>query len=141
MWGQRADASVYTFTTSDKKVLDNFRALLKKNLTDHELLEAMNSDSASVLSIDRRKYEKGDNSMVDASKWEKGNISEAVSDGKTTIVRHLLKKFSNLEFSISACSRPKRNLEIDGKDYYFLSVDEFKKRIFTKQRFVYWGWF
>jgi len=87
MWGQRADASVYTFTTSDKKVLDNFRALLKKNLTDHELLEAMNSDSASVLSIDRRKYEKGDNSMVDASKWEKGNISEAVSDGKTTIVR------------------------------------------------------
>lgn len=87
MWGPRVDASIYTFNTTNKKVLDDFRALLKRNLTDHELLEEMNNDSTSVLSVDRRKYEKGDNAMVDAAKWEKGIISEALSDGKTSIVR------------------------------------------------------
>jgi len=42
--------------------------------------------------------------------------------GKTTIVKSLLENISSLEFSISACSRPKRENEIDGKDYYFLSL-------------------
>jgi len=64
-------------------------------------------------------------------------LSAPSGAGKTTIVRHLLKKFPNLEFSISACSRPKRNLEVDGKDYYFLSVDEFKNRI-ANNEFIEW---
>lgn len=87
MWGQRADASVYTLNTSDKKVLDQFRSLLKKGLTDHELLESINNDSTSILSVDRRKYEKGDNSMVDNAKWNKGETAEIAVDGKTTIVK------------------------------------------------------
>ena len=49
--------------------------------------------------------------------------------GKTTIVRHLLNQNYNLEFSISACSRAKRGHEVDGKDYYFLSVEAFKNKI------------
>ncbi len=49
--------------------------------------------------------------------------------GKTTIVRHLLGVYPRLAFSISASSRQKREGEIDGEDYYFLSVEEFKKRI------------
>ncbi len=50
--------------------------------------------------------------------------------GKTTLVRHLLEqKELNLAFSISAASRDARDGEIDGKDYYFLGVEEFKKRI------------
>jgi guanylate kinase len=57
--------------------------------------------------------------------------------GKTTIVRHLLNKFSNLEFSISACTRAKRENETDGKDYYFLSVEEFKEKI-KKNEFIEW---
>lgn len=57
--------------------------------------------------------------------------------GKTTIVRHLLTIFNTLEFSISACSRQKREGEIDGKDYYFLSPEEFKRRI-EKDDFVEW---
>lgn len=48
--------------------------------------------------------------------------------GKTTIVRHLLAKFSNLAFSVSATNRNRREYEIDGKDYYFLSTDEFLRR-------------
>ncbi len=49
--------------------------------------------------------------------------------GKTTIVQNILKAELGLEFSISACSRPKRESELDGKDYYFLGVEGFKERI------------
>ncbi|HSZ25872.1 MAG TPA: guanylate kinase [Cytophagaceae bacterium] len=50
--------------------------------------------------------------------------------GKTTIVKHLLANNPNLGFSISACTRDRRGrAEQNGKDYYFLSPDEFKKRI------------
>ncbi|MBC7864677.1 MAG: guanylate kinase [Bacteroidia bacterium] len=58
--------------------------------------------------------------------------------GKTTIVRHLLKKFSDqIEFSISATSRPRRGVEENGKDYYYLSHDEFIKKI-ENEEFLEW---
>ena len=58
--------------------------------------------------------------------------------GKTTIVRHLLEKYSSkLSFSISATTRPRREKEIDGKDYYFLSEEEFKVLI-DEDRLVEW---
>ena len=57
--------------------------------------------------------------------------------GKTTIVQHLLSKTPGLEFSVSACSRPMRKDETNGVDYYFISVDEFKKKIENKE-FVEW---
>ncbi|QKG80123.1 guanylate kinase [Tenuifilum thalassicum] len=57
--------------------------------------------------------------------------------GKTTIVKHLLEKFPQLEFSISACSRKPRDGEIHGKDYYFLTVEEFKEKI-ERGEFVEW---
>ncbi len=53
--------------------------------------------------------------------------------GKTTIVHHLLKKIPNLEFSISATTRPSRGNEKNGKDYYFISKEEFLHRIAKKQ--------
>ncbi len=49
--------------------------------------------------------------------------------GKTTIVRHLLATYDELAFSVSATNRKIRDHETDGKDYYFLSTQEFKKRI------------
>lgn len=57
--------------------------------------------------------------------------------GKTTIVHHLLDVFPQLEFSVSACSRPKRKGETHGVDYYFLTVDEFKEKI-KNNEFVEW---
>jgi guanylate kinase len=65
-------------------------------------------------------------------------FSAPSGSGKTTIVRHLLgiEKF-NLEFSISATSREKRGEEVDGKDYYFLSADEFKSKI-KNNEFLEW---
>ena len=57
--------------------------------------------------------------------------------GKTTIVRHLLKKYDFLGFSVSATSRPKREKEIDGKDYYFLSQEKFRQKV-KEDAFVEW---
>jgi len=64
-------------------------------------------------------------------------ISAPSGAGKTTIVRHLLNSGLNLSFSISATTRPLGSDEIDGKDYFFLTVPEFKKRI-DSEEFVEW---
>ena len=65
--------------------------------------------------------------------------------GKTTIVTHLLETFNKLEFSVSATYRAPRGKEVDGKDYYFLSTKEFKKRVknneFVEYEEVYPGSF
>ena len=55
--------------------------------------------------------------------------------GKTTIVHRLLKKIPNLEFSISATTRERRGDEVNKKDYYFISKEEFLHRI-AKKHFV-----
>ena len=57
--------------------------------------------------------------------------------GKTTVIRHLLESDLPLEFSISATSRAMRGGEKDGKDYYFLSLDVFKKKI-AENSFLEW---
>ena len=57
--------------------------------------------------------------------------------GKTTIVRHLLNQNLGLEFSISATSRAMRHTETNGKDYYFLSSEEFKAKI-DNNEFLEW---
>ncbi|MEL7248710.1 MAG: guanylate kinase [Bacteroidota bacterium] len=57
--------------------------------------------------------------------------------GKTTIVRHLLSKFPELAFSISATTRTKRDHEQDGHDYYFITPEEFLHRI-KEGDFVEW---
>ena len=65
-------------------------------------------------------------------------FSAPSGSGKTTIVHHLLKEENlNLDFSISATSRDKRGQELDGKDYYFISLEEFKKHI-DQDDFVEW---
>ena len=58
--------------------------------------------------------------------------------GKTTIVKHLLHINPQLSFSISACTRDKRGRnETHGKDYYFITPDEFRKKI-DEDAFVEW---
>src|ERR1035437_7994973 len=64
-------------------------------------------------------------------------ISAPSGAGKTTIVKHLLSVFPGLEFSISACSRPKREKEAEGKDYYFITTDQFRDKIF-REEFIEW---
>jgi guanylate kinase len=53
--------------------------------------------------------------------------------GKTTIVHHLLKQIPQLAFSVSATTRQKRGEEVHGKDYYFISKEDFLHRIAQKE--------
>lgn len=65
-------------------------------------------------------------------------FSAPSGSGKTTIVRHLLKQDNlNLEFSVSATSRSPRGEEVHGKDYYFMSLKDFKQHIKAKD-FLEW---
>lgn len=64
-------------------------------------------------------------------------ISAPSGSGKTAIVRRLLTLDLNLAFSISATSRKPRNSEIDGKDYYFISPEDFSNRI-KRGDFIEW---
>src|SRR6187402_2193988 len=65
-------------------------------------------------------------------------FSAPSGSGKTTIVHHLLNTNPDLGFSISASTRDRRGrTEENGKDYYFLSPEEFKKKIDTDE-FIEW---
>ena len=65
-------------------------------------------------------------------------FSAPSGSGKTTIVRHLLAQSElNLEFSISAATRELRGEEVHGKDYYFMSIADFKKHI-KADDFIEW---
>ncbi|WP_194766177.1 guanylate kinase [Tamlana sp. I1] len=78
---------------------------------------------------------------MDQKNNKKGKLivfSAPSGSGKTTIVRHLLGvEDLNLEFSISATSREKRGTEEHGKDYYFLSAEDFKNKI-KNDEFLEW---
>jgi guanylate kinase len=64
-------------------------------------------------------------------------VSAPSGAGKTTIVHRLMTEIPALAFSISACSRSARPMEQEGKDYYFLGVEGFKKAI-ENQEFIEW---
>src|SRR5690606_24875453 len=64
-------------------------------------------------------------------------ITAPSGSGKTSIVRHLMKKFPILAFSISATTRPPRHNEKDGVDYHFIPEESFKQMIHNKE-FLEW---
>jgi len=70
-------------------------------------------------------------------------FSAPSGSGKTTLVQHLLTKFPKLRFSVSATTRPPRAYEKNGKDYYFISKEEFEAKIalqdFVEYEQVYQG--
>lgn len=64
-------------------------------------------------------------------------VSAPSGAGKTSIVRHLLDAVPELKFSISATTRNKRDYEVDGKDYYFITPEQFKERL-ANDEFLEW---
>ena len=64
-------------------------------------------------------------------------ISAPSGTGKTTICRYLLGKFSNLKLSISATTREPRKKEENGVDYFFITKEQFEKKITDKQFLEY----
>ena len=72
-------------------------------------------------------------------------FSAPSGSGKSTIVHHILDLHPEMEFSVSATSRPLRGAEVHGVDYYFLTEDDFRSRIaadgFVEYEEVYPGRF
>jgi guanylate kinase len=73
-----------------------------------------------------------------------GNVSDKIliitapsGAGKTSVTTHLLKRFPQLGFSVSAATRPRRQNEIDGVDYYFMSLEDFQHKI-KNNEFIEW---
>ena len=64
-------------------------------------------------------------------------ITAPSGSGKTSITRHLLKTFPQLAFSVSAATRLPRNNEKEAIDYYFMTEEEFQKKI-QRDEFVEW---
>ncbi len=64
-------------------------------------------------------------------------FSAPSGSGKTTLVRELMKRVPGIEFSVSATSRPPRGTERNGRDYHFVSPDEFR-RLVSEDAFVEW---
>ena len=64
-------------------------------------------------------------------------ISAPSGAGKTTIVNHILQMVPGLEFSVSATTRSPRGKEKDGKEYYFISTEDFRERI-RNNEFAEW---
>jgi guanylate kinase len=65
-------------------------------------------------------------------------FSAPSGSGKTTIVKHIIKTNPNIGFSISACTRDRRGRkEENGKDYYFLTPEDFKRKI-DNNEFIEW---
>jgi len=64
-------------------------------------------------------------------------ISAPSGAGKTSIVHFLLQQMDILSFSVSACSRAKRDNETDGADYHFLGITGFKSKI-SEDAFLEW---
>jgi guanylate kinase len=64
-------------------------------------------------------------------------ISAPSGGGKTTIAGEILRRHPELIFSVSATTRPRREYEVDGVDYHFLSQDDFRKLIAEEQLVEY----
>ncbi len=75
--------------------------------------------------------------MLKASKGAVIAVSAPSGTGKTTIIKQILAEFPDIVFSVSATTRKKRKDEINGKDYFFISEEEFKRKI-NAGEFVEW---
>lgn len=85
MWGERADASIFTFTDADASVIEKAIQLAADEVPNDTILEAVNEDQ-EVLKITRKLYQKGDNELIDSVYWTYGPKEPVVQDGKTLLV-------------------------------------------------------
>jgi len=71
---------------------------------------------------------------------KKGKIlifSAPSGSGKTTLLNHVMANIPEMAFSVSATTRPPRGKEVNGREYYFLTMEDFKRRVENKE-FLEW---
>jgi peptidyl-prolyl cis-trans isomerase SurA len=88
MWGERAEATVYTCNNESvaKNVSKILKKKTKKGYSKEEILSMVNTDSQLSLTIDSGKYAKGDHEEVDKASWEKGTTSTVKKEDQVVIV-------------------------------------------------------
>lgn len=85
-WGERVDAVVYS--ALNKEIAKKAKSLIKKGLSRKEIVEEINQSSQLNLKTEMKKYEKGNNEIVDAVKWEEG-ISKDIEKGGRQFFVHI----------------------------------------------------
>ena len=75
MWENRLDASI--FTINDPSIIKSLKKLLKKGTTDEQILAKFNHDTIQKVTVERKKFLKGENANIDALEWKPG-ISELI---------------------------------------------------------------
>jgi len=84
MWDQRLDASIYT--VSDTAYLNSIRDLVKEGVAEDDILSTINNDSVNVVTVERKKFQREDNDLIDSIKWKKGITDNLVKNNKTVFV-------------------------------------------------------
>jgi peptidyl-prolyl cis-trans isomerase SurA len=81
MWETRLDASI--FTIKDASIVKSLKKLLKKGTADEQILAKFNTDSIQKVTVERKKFVKGENTNIDALEWKPG-ISDLITMADTT---------------------------------------------------------
>ena len=84
LWDQRLDASV--FTIKDPKVTRNLVKLIKKGLRDKDILSRINQDTVVKVSVERKKFVRGENMLIDSIDWKPAIIGPLAAKGNVTLI-------------------------------------------------------
>jgi peptidyl-prolyl cis-trans isomerase SurA len=84
MWDQRLDVSKVTLL--DETRTDDVKNLIRDGKTSEEIIGAINTDGKEYVRIDRRKYQRGDNDLIDFIKWKKGVYDDLTEKGRPVIL-------------------------------------------------------
>lgn len=85
-WKRRVDAVIYS--ALNEKIANRVKALIKKGMEREEIVEEINQSSQLNLKTELKKYEKGNNPIVDAVKWEEG-VSKNIENGGRQFFVHI----------------------------------------------------
>ena len=84
MWEARLDVSIYSFY--DTTYVNSTKELVSQGLTDLEIDTLVNTDLVDRVQIERKKFSKNDNDLIDSIKWKKGVTDNQSYKGKTVFV-------------------------------------------------------
>jgi peptidyl-prolyl cis-trans isomerase SurA len=84
MWDTRLDACVYTLKNASQ--IQKVKNFIKSGLSDGDLLKEVNTDSVKILTIERAKFSKKENALIDSIPWVPGFSEEMITNGSTVFV-------------------------------------------------------
>lgn len=85
MWGKRLEASLFSFEHPEKQ-LEIAQYMAKGGMSDEDILARFN-DSTQMVSVNHKKFPKGENEIIDRIKWEPGIVLSEDKDGEEVLVR------------------------------------------------------